>query len=113
MTDAQPPVPASPQVEVVVGDDLVSGVYANGLAIWSSQHDFTFDFISIQPPQAFVGADGQAQARQVAHVVARVKAAPGILYSILQAITTQMSAYEAENGPIPGGQGPPDAPPRP
>jgi hypothetical protein len=101
MSDPAPPNPQQPPVEIVVPEALIPGVYANGLLVWSTAHEFTFDFVSLQP--------GNAGAQQ--HVVARVKLPPGILYAVLQAITTHMTTYEQQHLPIPGAFGPTDMPP--
>jgi Protein of unknown function (DUF3467) len=107
-SDAQPP-----PVEIVVPEQLIPGAYANGLAVWSTKHEFTLDFVSLQPPQSFVDSEGVPSVKNVAQVVARVKVPVGILYDILQAITNHMSDYEAQHGNLPGAQGPTDVPPIP
>ncbi|HVU71718.1 MAG TPA: DUF3467 domain-containing protein [Mycobacteriales bacterium] len=83
-------------VELRVDDDTEPGVYANLLSVWHSQHEFTLDFAATLPAQP--GADGNVI--QPARVVARVKLAPTVVFSVLRALNENLTAYESSFGPV-------------
>lgn len=102
-------MPDQPPVEVIVPESLSAGVYANGVGVWSTQHDFTLDFAVNLPPQP-AEQEGE-QPRNVVQVVARVKIPPAMVFNLLQVLNQQLFAYEQQNGPISSAAGPPLFPP--
>lgn len=103
--DQQPP---QLHMNFRIDPQMEGGVYANGLAIWHTGHEFTLDFYSTMPP-----APPQEGVLSVpARVTARVKVPPTVLFDILTAINQNMTHYETAFGPIPnpgrGPQVPPD-----
>ena len=53
---------------------MEAGAYANGLAIWHTPHEFTFDFfVSSQPPVEARNAEGELVIRAPHRQVARVR----------------------------------------
>ncbi len=79
-----------------VPDDQEAGVYANALTVWSTPHEFTFDFAVTLPPFT----DDQGLVVVPARVVARVKVPPTMMSEMLNAISKNLVAYEQRLGPI-------------
>jgi hypothetical protein len=80
-----------------VPDDLQAGAYANLLAVWHTAHEFTLDFAVSGMPQSA----GEGQPPQItAPVVARVKIAPSVIFSIARAIADNVDKYEQQFGSI-------------
>lgn len=89
----QPATPAQqPRLNINVGETVKTGAYANFLVVTQSPHDFTLDFCQLMP-----GAD----ATQVnAEVVSRVKVAPTMVGRIIQALNSNLTAYEERHGNV-------------
>ena len=95
---------------------MEAGVYANGLAIWHTPHEFTFDFfVSSQPPVEARNAEGELVIRAPHRQVARVRVPPTSVFDIIRTISQNLALYEQKFGPIrtPSSEGPlypPDEP---
>ncbi|MDP9240984.1 MAG: DUF3467 domain-containing protein [Actinomycetota bacterium] len=87
-------------VAVTVPPELEVGVYANLLAIWHTQDEFTFDFAVKQPAQMGESEDGTAVVHVPARVVSRVRVPPGQVFEILKALNENMTHYEQAFGEI-------------
>ena len=103
--------PAQPQIEFEPHSDpaLEAGVYANGLAIWHTPHEFTFDFfVSSQPPVEARTAEGELVIRAPHRQVARVRVPPTSVFDIIRTISQNLALYEQKFGPIrtPGAEAP-------
>lgn len=82
----------SPQVQVVVPDDVKHGEYANFLVVSHSPHEFTLDFCQLLP----AGEQGKVNAE----VVSRVRIAPTMVARVLNALNTNLSGYEDRFGQV-------------
>ena len=87
-------------IDMVVPPDQEVGVYANLLAIWHTQDEFTFDFAVKQPAQTRETDDGVPVVHVPARVVARVRVPPGQVFEILKALNENMTHYEQTFGEI-------------
>lgn len=107
--------PAQPRIEFESHADpaLEPGVYANGLAIWHTAHEFTFDFfVSSQPPQETRGPSGETVIRAPHRLVARLRVPPTSVFDIIRTINENLTMYEQKFGQIrPPGQDSPMYPP--
>ena len=95
--------PAGPRIEFEPHSDpaLEAGVYANGLAIWHTLHEFTFDFfVSSQPPAEARTAEGEVVIRAPHRQVARVRVPPTSVFDIIRTISQNLALYEQKFGPI-------------
>jgi Protein of unknown function (DUF3467) len=95
--------PAQPRIEFESHSDptLEAGVYANGLAIWHTLHEFTFDFfVSSQPPAEVKTADGEVVIRAPHRQVARLRVPPTSVFDIIRTISQNLALYEQKFGPI-------------
>jgi hypothetical protein len=96
---------------------MEAGVYANGLAIWHTMHEFTFDFfVSSQPPQEIRTPEGERVIRAPHRLVARVRIPPSTVFDIIRTVNENLTMYEHKFGQIrtPGPDAllyPPEAPP--
>lgn len=92
MTDPDLPGPGNPQqqIQISISDELKHGVYGNFLVVSHSAHEFTLDFCQVLP-----GGDG---GNVQADVVSRIKVAPTMVGKIIQALNTNMTAYEDKFG---------------
>jgi hypothetical protein len=90
------PQPQPIEFKIEVPDDEVNGRYSNFLSVWSSPHDFTLDFaVTAQPaPPEGVGEPIVVATR----VVARIKIPLAMAQDVLQALATQVTAFEAGAG---------------
>ena len=80
---------------------LEAGAYANGLAIWHTMHEFTFDFfVSSQPPTEAKTAEGEVVIRAPHRLVARVRVPPTSVFDIIRTISQNLALYEQKFGPI-------------
>jgi hypothetical protein len=103
--------PGQPRIEFEPHADpaLEAGSYANGLAIWHTLHEFTFDFfVSSQPPSEARTADGEMVIRAPHRLVARVRIPPTAVFDIIRTISQNLALYEQKFGPIrtPGAEAP-------
>ena len=80
------------QVQVVVPDDAKYGEYANFLVVSHSPHEFTLDFCQLLPS----GEEGKINAE----VVTRMRIAPTMVAKVIQALNTNLSAYEEQWGSV-------------
>jgi Protein of unknown function (DUF3467) len=87
-----------PTLEYRVAEDMEGGTYANAVTIWHTGHEFTFDFGSSLPPSQTEDGEVTVPFR----VVARVKLPVSVIFDLLQAINSNMTAYEETFGPISG-----------
>jgi hypothetical protein len=88
---------------------LAGGVYANALAVWHTEHEFTLDFmVNAQPPQPATMPDGETVIRVQRQLVARVRIPPGVVFEVIRAINENMTNYEQVFGQIrrPGQEAP-------
>jgi hypothetical protein len=95
--------PGQPRIEFEPHADpaLEAGSYANGLAIWHTLHEFTFDFfVSSQPPAEARTADGEVVIRAPHRLVARVRVPPTSVFDIIRTISQNLALYEQKFGPI-------------
>jgi hypothetical protein len=81
--DSHPPQP--PSLELVIQPSELAGVWANWAQVSHSLHEFTIDFVRIDPIQANRGI-----------VVARVGLSPLMVHQLLDALRQNWQAY-AEN----------------
>jgi hypothetical protein len=103
--------PAQPRIEFEPHADpaVEPGVYSNGLAIWHTAHEFTFDFfVSSQPPQEARTSSGETVIRAPHRLVARVRIPPTSVFDIIQTINQNLTLYEQRFGQIraPGAESP-------
>src|ERR1700722_16094799 len=82
-------------------EELKAGVYANGLGVWSTQTEFTLDFIVNLPPEQASDSEGNPVAVVPQEVVARVKIPPPLLFQVMRSLAGAQDAYEAQWGSIP------------
>jgi hypothetical protein len=95
-----PDQPQEFQFKIEVPDDEVNGRYSNLLSVWSNPHDFTLDFAVTA--QAQPGEEAGDPMVVPARVVARIKIPLAMAQDVLQALATQVSAFEGAAGqPIP------------
>ena len=87
-------------LDLVVPPEQEVGVYANLLAIWHTEDEFTFDFAVKQPSQVRQNAGGAEEVHVPARVVARVRVPPGQVFEILKALNENMTHYERTFGEI-------------
>ncbi|PZS25355.1 MAG: DUF3467 domain-containing protein [Pseudonocardiales bacterium] len=87
-------------VAVTVPEEQEAGVYANLLAVWHTQDEFTFDFAVKQPAQMGESEDGTPVVHVPARVVTRVRVPPGQVFEILKALNENMTHYEQAFGEI-------------
>ncbi len=87
-------------INMVLPPDLEVGVYANLLAIWHSEDEFTLDFAVKQPAQMGESDDGTPVVQVPARVVTRVRVPPGQIFEILRALNENMTLYERSFGDI-------------
>ena len=93
MTDPLNPQPEGGQsIQISINDTLKHGTYANFLVVSHSAHEFTLDFCQVLP-----GGDSETVQ---ADVVSRVKVAPTMVGKIIQALNTNMTAYEDKFGMV-------------
>ena len=103
--------PAEPRIEFEPHADpsLEAGAYANGLAVWHTLHEFTFDFfVSSQPPTEARTESGEVVIRAPHRLVARVRVPPTSVFDIIRTISQNLALYEQKFGPIrtPGAEAP-------
>jgi len=87
-------------LEIAVPPEAEVGVYANLLAIWHTQDEFTFDFAVKQPSQLRQSEEGVEKVHVPARVVSRVRVPPGQVFEILKALNENMTHYERAFGEI-------------
>lgn len=81
------------QVHLSVNDETKRGEYANFLAVSHSPHEFTLDFCQLQPTSS-------TETDVNAEVVTRVRIPPTLAGKVIQALNTNMTAYEDKYGAI-------------
>lgn len=74
------------EIKVKMQDQLIGGVYANGLQISHTREEFIMDFLMIAPPTGTV--------------TARVITSPGHMKRILAAMSENIKKYETKFGTI-------------
>jgi uncharacterized protein DUF3467 len=95
--------PGQPWIEFEPHADaaLEAGSYANGLTIWHTLHEFTFDFfVSSQPPAEARTAEREVVIRALHRLVARVWVPPTSVFDIIRTISQSLALYEQKFGPI-------------
>ena len=93
MTAEGQPIP--PNVQIRTPERWTAGVYANGVGVWSTQTEFTVDFLINLP----------AEPVPTLEIVARVKVPPALVFQLLRNLSDGMSNYEAQWGKIPDFKG--------
>jgi hypothetical protein len=78
----------------------LAGVYANRLVVWHTGTEFTLDFAVAAPAEPSDPEDTASPLVSHAHVVARVKIPPAIVFDVIRAVNANMAKYEAEWGEI-------------
>jgi len=81
-----------PRLNINVAEDRKIGDYANFLVVTQSPHDFTLDFCQLLPSgdPSLVNAE----------VVSRVRIAPTMVARVIQALNTNLNAYEERWGNV-------------
>lgn len=95
--------PPQPRVEFEAHTDpaLEAGVYSNGVAIWHTAHEFTFDFfVNSQPPAEARTPEGEQVIRAPHRLVARVRIPPTSVFDIIRTINQNLTLYEQQFGQI-------------
>jgi hypothetical protein len=95
--------PPPPRIEFESHADpaLEAGAYANGLAIWHTVHEFTFDFfVSSGPPQEASTPGGERVIRAPHRLVARIRVPPTSVFDIIRTINQNLTLYEQKFGQI-------------
>lgn len=95
--DQQPPMPA--RFEIHVPEEARTGVYANFLSVWHTQHDFTLDFAVTDQPIALEG-DESAGVAVPCHVVTRVRIPLTVAEDVLRALAQNVTNFESNVGRI-------------
>lgn len=92
-----------PRVQIRTPERWSSGVYANGVVVWSTRNDFTLDFVVNLPMElpSGAGSDGESLQLLPQEIVARVKIPPPLVFQLMKNLNSAMETYEAEHGPIP------------
>jgi hypothetical protein len=93
VTDPMIPPDGGQQIQISISDTLKHGTYSNFLVVSHSAHEFTLDFCQVLP-----GGDNETVQ---ADVVNRIKVAPTMVGKIIQALNTNMTAYEDKFGMVP------------
>jgi hypothetical protein len=83
------------KIEIKVDEAIALGQYANVAAIRHSREEFIFDF-------AFLFPD-----RPAGKLVARLILSPAHAKRFLDALQSNVQAYESEHGPLPSAETPP------
>jgi len=86
--------------QFVAPPDLEGGVYANILAVSHSPYEFTFDWAVAQAVQLSDAEDSTSPPVLRCFVTSRVKVPVAIVFDVLRAINSDMTAYENEWGEI-------------
>ena len=76
----------SREIRVDFSKELVSGVYANNMAVAHTREEFIMDFLMIVPPTG--------------SVTARVIVSPGHMKRIIKALQENIAKYEQEFGSV-------------
>ena len=98
---SEPPLGPRIEFEPHADPSLEAGAYANGLAVWHTLHEFTFDFfVSSQPPTETRNADGELVIRAPHRLVGRVRVPPTSVFDIIRTISQNLAMYEQKFGPI-------------
>ncbi len=83
-------------LDFYIPDDLEPGAYANALAAWHTEHEFTLDFAAVQRPR--VNEDGEVVLTY--RVMTRVKLPATMIFDIIRELNRDMTEYEQEFGEI-------------
>lgn len=86
-------LPVEFRIDVPPG--MLGGVYANVVLAWHTAHEFTLDFGSTLPAEV-----KDDLVTVPAHVVARVKLPPTVLFDVLRTLNENMTLYEKAFGEI-------------
>jgi Protein of unknown function (DUF3467) len=95
--------PPTPRVISPVQADaaMIGGVYANGLNVWHTPHEFTLDFVvNAEPPKQATGPAGEQVITAPQRLVARVRIPPGMVFDLIRAINNNLTNYEQALGQI-------------
>jgi len=99
--------PQQPQMvpQIRTPERWTAGVYANGMGCWSSQTEFTLDFIVNLPPEQGTDPTGNQVVIAPQEVVARVKIPPPLVFQVMRNLAGAQDLYEKAWGKIPDHQG--------
>jgi hypothetical protein len=86
--------------QVRTPEKWTGGVYANGLGVWSTQTEFTLDFVVSLPPESGVDGNGNQVVVSPQEIVARVKIPPTLVFQVMRGLAGAQDQYEAQWGPI-------------
>jgi len=95
MTDEAPRVMG----EIIVPDHLATGIYANNFSGYTNATDFTIDFSVVLPAESLSDDEGP-YLNFPSQVVDRIKLPPSLIYRLMQHLESQLTQYEAANGPV-------------
>jgi hypothetical protein len=95
-SDRPAPVP-----QLRTSEDQATGVYANGIGVWSTQTEFVLDFMASLPIEMAVDQNGNHFAVAPQQLVSRVKIPPPLVFQVMRNLNTAMDQYEAQYGKIP------------
>jgi hypothetical protein len=82
------------RLQINVPDSVEGGVYANAAGVWHTPHEFTLDFLTIQP------SSPESPDVVPARVVSRVKIPPTVIFDLMRALNENMTKYESTFGTI-------------
>lgn len=101
-TPVNDPTPPRRVVTAVQADPaMIGGVYANGLNVWHTQHEFTLDFVvNAEPAKLATGPSGEQVISAPQRLVARVRIPPGMAFDLIRAINDNLTTYEQNLGQI-------------
>ena len=102
--DRQAPVP-----QLRTPEKQATGVYANGIGVWSTQTEFVLDFMASLPIEMALDQNGNHIAVAPQQLVSRVKIPPPLVFQVMRNLNTAMDQYEAQYGKIPDFLGGPAA----
>lgn len=99
MSDASDPSKPPQVFQVEVPADVHAGTYADFVSIWHTPDCFVLDFAALkQPPMPATDETGQDITVLPTKIVARVKVPPAQVFEIMKALSSQLTAWETEQG---------------
>jgi alpha-ketoglutarate-dependent taurine dioxygenase len=100
MSQDEPDDEAEPGLRFFVPSEEEAGTYANALAVWHTQYEFTLDFAAMQPLQPVDEDDTDSPVMRPCRVVSRIRLPLTRMFDVLRALNASMTKYEAEWGEI-------------
>jgi hypothetical protein len=92
------------RLDITVGPEVETGVYANFASVWHTPDSFVLDFaVVLGPPGPGTDAGtGEALVAVPARVVSRVRIPPQQVFELMKALEQQLTSFEKETGKRPG-----------